>query len=636
VKLSISHKIGLLFFGVLISILLITFFINNYLLQTTINDYIRSSLQSKTDLISIIVERNVRTREGLVRKNLVIAEQYLGTDLHTSQGATRTYYASHPVTEEPIPLELRSFMSGTRELSDSTDVVDQIQQLTESVVTIYQYAEGSGLVSVATTLRDTDGNRRVGHYIPIDAPVYRLLSENSTLVQREYYDGQWYFAAYKPLYNESGVIGAVYVAVNQVDLDELRDDILSIKIGDTGFPYIIGNVGQVIVHPSAEGDYIYYKPHIKEIIFQKTGTIEYTEEADNRPRTRIAFYKYLPEMDWILIAETYVDEYYDRLLVLRRLEIIVLAVTAGLTYLISFLMGKLVSSPINTMNEKLRDIAQGEAGFDKKLQIARSDEIGQLASNFNSFVSKLRRLTDLEKKEIEFSLREAQVVALQNQINPHFLYNTLDSIRCMIELDDERSVEMVQLLSDLFRVSIGRGESLVTLREELEHVELYLSIEKIRFPELFRIRYNVHEACLELYVVKFLLQPIIENSIKHGFAEREKDGLIEVTAAIVDSELLEIRIEDNGSGFTYQPPAHNSHDDPEAMPGIALANIRERINLHFGPGYGLEIETREGQGTRVTLRLPVLTHPVDHGPEPAHAESDARGAAAGRNVIESP
>lgn len=604
-KFRITQKISFYFFSIFSIILLATFIINNLIINDAIDDSVISSLNRTTDLISKIVKRNVIAREGLIRKDLIIADQFLKGNISIDENIYFEYEAVDPITEDIIPIRMPSLYHQDILISKSAQIVDEIGDLTESIVSIFQYDEKYGFVSVSTTIENQDGDRKTGRYIPVGSPIFELLMDNGTHLQREYFGKQWYFASYNLLYYNNKVVGAIYVAIDQVDLNTLRNDMIDIIIGKTGYPYIIGNVGQVIIHPNLEGENIFHQPYIKDIIFKKNGKIEYYETIGGKNKKKIAFYRYLPEMDWILIAGTYIDEYYDRLDFAIKLEIIIFIFAMIMTLLIDILVSRMITKPINLIIEKVKEISEGEADFNKKLEIISNDEIGELSMYFNNFISKLKEFKNFEKREIELTLREIQILALQNQINPHFLYNTLDTIRYMIELGDNRSVEMIQLLSDLFRVSIGKGERIVTLREEIEHVKLYVSIEKIRFPCLFTIDYELDKECEDLYVLKFLLQPIIENSIKHGFSEMEKDGIIKIQGRI-NEDLLEIRVIDNGTGFSGDPLDKTGQDDTHLSNGIGLFNISERIRLHFGEKFSMIIKSAEGSGTTVVLRLPVL------------------------------
>jgi two-component system, sensor histidine kinase YesM len=606
-KLRITQKISFSFFGVFIIILLTTFIINYVIIKKTIDDSIITNLSGTADLIAKIVKRNVNARESLVKKDLIISEQFIKNNISVDETDYFEYGAIDPITEEIIPVRMPAFYYKDILISESARVVDEIGMLTESIVSIFQYDEKYGFVSVASTLENQDGERNTGTYLPIDSPVYKLLMNDGTHLQREYFDNRWYFAAYKLVYQKDKIAGAIYVAIDQVDLNTLRNDMVDIVIGKTGYPYIIGNVGQVIIHPNLEGENIYHYPYIKDIVFKKNGRIEYYESVDGKDKKKIAFYRYLPEMDWILIAGTYMDEYYDPLDFVINLEIVIFIFAMFMTLLLDILVSRMITKPINQIIKKVKGISEGEADFDKKLEIISNDEIGELSEYFNNFIGKLKDYKNLEKREIELTLREIQIVALQNQINPHFLYNTLDTIRYMIALGDDRSVEMVQLLSDLFRVSIGKGERIVTLREEIEHVKLYVSIEKIRFPHLFTIEYALDKGCEDLYVLKFLLQPIVENSIKHGFSEIEENGIIRIEGRLIENNVLELRIVDNGKGMQEDLPDTACQDSTSVHKGIGLFNISERIRLHFGDNYRMTIGASGSSGTAVTVRLPALT-----------------------------
>ena len=196
--------------------------------------------------------------------------------------------------------------------------------------------------------------------------------------------------------------------------------------------------------------------------------------------------------------------------------------------------------------------------------------------------------------------------ALQAQINPHFLYNTLETIRFMITMKDERAVDMVKQLARLFRISIGDGASYVTVRNELEHVKLYIDLQRYRYTDRFSVVYDIDEHLLDLYTLKFILQPIVENSILHAFADFSQGGLITISAYEMEGKLL-VSVHDNGSGMDplTLDRVHDGLRKAEGINSVGLRNVYDRIRLHFGNDYYLRVESN-AEGTEVLLMLPLL------------------------------
>jgi two-component system sensor histidine kinase YesM len=227
-------------------------------------------------------------------------------------------------------------------------------------------------------------------------------------------------------------------------------------------------------------------------------------------------------------------------------------------------------------------------------------------------------INDVYVAEINF--KDAQFNALQAQINPHFLYNTLETIHFMIVIGDNKAIKMVQLLGDLFRVGIGRGERFITLGQEVNHVRLYLEIQQIRYSNKFQVTIDMSEEVNQLYIIKFILQPIVENSIYHGIELMEEDGLISITGRIEAGQLV-IRVTDNGIGMN-ESTLNELQDKLEGRiktKGIGFTNVNERIRLNFGNEYGVFVESRENSGTTVTIRLPVIKENPENSTHTASA-----------------
>lgn len=224
-------------------------------------------------------------------------------------------------------------------------------------------------------------------------------------------------------------------------------------------------------------------------------------------------------------------------------------------------------------------------------------------------VIRIRDLIEENKREHE-AKRQSDLNALQAQINPHFLYNTLDSIMWMAECGkNEDVVEMVTALARLFRISISKGRRVIRVAEELEHARNYLFIQKIRYKEKFTFNIDADEDTLNLKSVKLILQPIIENALYHGIEYMVDEGHIEIKAKKRDGYLY-FTVEDNGLGMDEKTRYKLLHTDDEIISdqgsGVGVRNVDERIKLRYGTEYGLSIESEIEQGTKVTIKLPIM------------------------------
>lgn len=249
----------------------------------------------------------------------------------------------------------------------------------------------------------------------------------------------------------------------------------------------------------------------------------------------------------------------------------------------------------------MRQVEAGDLNVAIKEQGFR--EARSVSVAFNHMIARIRALMDQIVQEQE-KKRLYELNALQAQINPHFLYNTLDSIIWMEERGRSReAITMVSALARLFRISISKGRSIITVREELEHVRNYLIIQKMRFKDQFTYEIQAQEETLEERTVKLIVQPLVENAINHAIDQTQPEALHIIIKAFFQGDDLLFTVEDDGIGISPEI-LENILTSPAGRSGIGIKNVHERIQLTFGPSYGLQIESEEDEGTLVTIRLP--------------------------------
>lgn len=240
------------------------------------------------------------------------------------------------------------------------------------------------------------------------------------------------------------------------------------------------------------------------------------------------------------------------------------------------------------------------------------DEITELGMRFNIMTSKIRELLASKVREQE-NLKKAELKALQAQINPHFLYNTLDTIVWMAEANQpQKVIEIVQALSSFFRIALSRGKDWISIRQEIEHVRSYLLIQKIRYRDILDYGIEVDESILDGTILKLTLQPIVENALYHGIKNKRNGGAIRIKARKATDDLVLLEIQDDGVGFTpyklAQIKAAFANDSDEILQsdsGFGLENVNKRIQLYYGKQYGLTVESQYQEGTRVTVAIPL-------------------------------
>ena len=247
--------------------------------------------------------------------------------------------------------------------------------------------------------------------------------------------------------------------------------------------------------------------------------------------------------------------------------------------------------------------------LNEKVVIDTDDEISHLAGKFNSMLERIENLKEQVVEEQE-DKRKYELQALQAQINPHFLYNTLDSIIWMAETQDTNIVPMTEALAKLFRISLNKGNEEILLKKELEHVKNYLIIQSMRYADKFTYDIQTEEHVENCHVIKLIIQPIVENCIYHGIKKKRGSGHISIRAFQQEKNLI-IKVSDDGCGMTEEIRSKILSDEiePENISGsgIGVRNVNERIQLRFGKEYGIFYESEEGKGTTVTYVLPYCT-----------------------------
>lgn len=240
------------------------------------------------------------------------------------------------------------------------------------------------------------------------------------------------------------------------------------------------------------------------------------------------------------------------------------------------------------------------------------DEVGQLIVSYNKLSSRIVKLTD-EVKWNESLKKEADMHALQIQMNPHFLYNTLSSIHWMALMNhDAKIAEMVGSLSDFLRFSLNNGQEYCSIEQEIIHVKNYVSIQSIRYPDKFAFQVDVDAAIQEQFTLKLLLQPLVENAMLHGILKREGQGCITISAE-QEEQGIHFTVADDGIGIAPErlkwlrtqlsgQPDHKK--ERPANGGYGLRNVHNRLVLHYGKEAGLRVESTEGEGTRVMFTIP--------------------------------
>lgn len=287
---------------------------------------------------------------------------------------------------------------------------------------------------------------------------------------------------------------------------------------------------------------------------------------------------------------------------MQTLNVILITIGAAtflFVVIIAILFAKKLSSPINNLNKSITDVIKTGKRKNKSI-VYEGDEIYQLEKNYDEMISKIFSYIEKNKEDMEIQ-RKLELDTLQMQINPHFLYNTLDAIAWIAKLKKQPEIErLVISLAKFFRISLHKGDKFITVKEEFEIIRHFIEIELIRFPDKFTIEYNLDKSIENYETLKLILQPIVENAIKHGISNMERMGRIEIKAYSEENAIV-YEVIDDGIGF--EPAKDIMSKKREKQGGYGLQNVNERIKLEYGKQYGLEINSKVGGGTKVTVRI---------------------------------
>lgn len=291
------------------------------------------------------------------------------------------------------------------------------------------------------------------------------------------------------------------------------------------------------------------------------------------------------------------------IIVCGGLAVFLLILTVIVTYLIT--VG--ILKPVKVLYDATQKVSEGD--FSARASVHSRDELEILANGFNGMAANMQTMIG-KIKEDEQKMRRLDLRLLQEQINPHFLYNTLDTIVWLIEDNKpDEAVNMVVTLSNFFRLVLSKGKEIISLREEKQHISSYLEIQAMRYRDILEYEIRIDEELYDYQILKLSLQPLVENALYHGIKYKRAKGCIRITGEKA-GEVLDLTVSDNGIGMDEKDlqQLRREIERPcrETDKGFGLANVNERIRMYFGPEYGMKIDSEKGRGTTVRITIPAI------------------------------
>ena len=378
-----------------------------------------------------------------------------------------------------------------------------------------------------------------------------------------------------------------------------------VNLGGNGYMYLTDGDGRLISHPRIQLIDSGLEGENNLVASQLSDGVHW--ETFERKKRAVTV-KSVGYTGWKLIN---VDPTPGLSLNTAKTQLLILSLVSLLLFLMSLINAYIsarITGPIRNLEAAIGEIEDGN--LEVTLPKTGSYEIRRLAGAIENMTHQIRCLMADIVAEHE-SKRKSELDALQSQINPHFLYNTLDIIVWMIENEKpDQAVKVVTALARFFRISLSKGRSIIPLRDELEHVRNYLMIQQMRFKDKFRYEIDAPEELLDLASLKLSLQPLVENAIYHGMEFMDGDGLVTVQARL-EGEFLLLSVSDNGLGMTPEQVERlfsKEHVKSRRGSGIGVRNVDQRIRLYFGEECGLSIWSEPDEGTCVTLRIPAIPY----------------------------
>ncbi len=406
------------------------------------------------------------------------------------------------------------------------------------------------------------------------------------------------------------VIGFIVIDLDDSVVEQFIDNT---AIGQTGFFSVMDEQGNPIFVPSQlnkQKQAIQLQPtELTNQLIHKRGS--FVDTSQGKPKFIV--YTKSEETGWTIVGSAPLQEIVEEANEIRQVIIISVVLSILFTITLYFFMTRWLIRPVHLLKKQMRQAASGF--LEAKVKTTGQDEIADLGKSFNTMLQQIKMLLEKGIHEQE-QIKKAELRTLQAQINPHFLYNTLDSIVWMAEANKNTQViQLVQALSRFFRISLSKGRDWISLKDELEHVQNYLIIQQMRYRDILDYEIDVHPSLLNTPILKMTLQPIVENALYHGIKNKRRKGLIRISAQAERDGVFTLVVEDDGIGITSERmeqiqqrlnmASSQELTEDNTIIGFGLYNVHQRVRLYYGSNYGVTIESVELQGTHISIHIPI-------------------------------
>ena len=403
--------------------------------------------------------------------------------------------------------------------------------------------------------------------------------------------------------NGTSTLGVLLVDMNYSSIEQI---LKKANVGNSSeYVYLIDGKGEIIYHPRQK---LIYTDLYQENNIEAAGYEDGSTEEIFQGEKRLVMVKTVSYTGWKIVSVVPMSSFDMGMTGTKYFVIMLVTVSMLAVILLNQLVSASIAMPLKKLNNSVKEWETGN--MNPSIYIGGSMEVEHLGCTLRSTVEQIRQLMqDIVVEQEE--KRKSELDALQSQINPHFLYNTLDSIVWMIEGERyEDAVFMITQLASLFRISLSRGKTVISVEDELKHARNYMNIQKVRYKNIFEVRFDIDPEILQCCTVKLVVQPLLENAIYYGVECMDGDGEIDVNGYRREDDIY-IEVRDNGLGIpedeVEQLLKENNRVHKRGS-GVGLLNVHNRIRLRFGEEYGLEIESEPDEGTTVRIHLPYIVY----------------------------
>lgn len=543
------------------------------------------------------------------------AEEHSVQLIHQVSNSMDVYVETIEKMVNYIQLELQDTPFFTMETEDAPgweSETDYIRSVLENVANSHREVAGI-FIATKEDLYVSTGMSRISRDPFQNERWYREASENPeeiqlisvvtgrNIVTNRSYSIDDVFSLAKAVQDpETGeVLGVILLDIRH---DIIQSSINGVTIGEKGFVFVMDQEDNIVYTP-VNG--IVYRVNPKWVKAMEPMSVQ-IQGGSYQIRSELS-----PYTGWRTVGVFSMDEVMSSVNTIVYILFTCVIISLVLVVIVSFKFSRTLTNPIFKLKRLMKQAESGDLTV--RFNFQHNDEIGELGQSFNHMIARIDQLIQMVYVEQE-NKRTAEMKSLQEQIKPHFLYNTLDTISWMArDYDAEDIVRLVDALTNMFRIGLSHGKDIITVKEEITHVSNYLYIQKIRYKDKLNYVIHVDESLYAVEVPKLILQPLVENAIYHGVKAKRGGGTITITG-VPEGENLVFTVQDNGAGMLQEKVEELNRRMSERSvldekKSFGLFYIRERIQLCYGKGYGVHVESTLGEGTRVTITLPLYQKP---------------------------